>query len=86
MPNNNDIAKLELENRKKLVMSNVEAVDGFTSQSLRLTVSGEKVEIFGENIKITSYNKTSGSFVAEGLFSQIKYCGEKLSFFKRIFK
>lgn len=86
MQNNNEIAKLELENRKKLLMSKVEAVNGFTSQSLKLTVAGESVEIYGEDIEISSFNKTTGALSCEGKFNSIKYCGEKLSFFKKIFK
>jgi hypothetical protein len=86
MQSNNEIAKLELENRKKLVMSKVEAVNGFTSQSLKLTVAGEGVEIYGEDIKISSFNKTTGALMCDGKFNGIKYCGEKIPFIKKIFK
>lgn len=78
--------KLELENRTKLSMSGVETVDGFSEQALNLTVSGEKVRISGENIKITSYNKSTGNLTADGSFSEIKYSYKKQSALKRLFK
>lgn len=87
MPNNNqEIDKLTLEGRKKLQMSSVEEVDGFSEQSLKLTVSGVKVVVLGENIKITSFNKATGSLTAEGIINEFKYLGAKKSFIKRIFK
>ncbi len=84
--NNQEIDKLCLESRKRLQMSSVEAVDGFTEQVLKLTVSGNKVIINGENIKISSYNKSTGNLTAEGTISEIKYLGPKSSLMKRIFK
>ena len=78
--------KLELECRKKLAMSGVETVDGFTEQSLNLTVAGEKVRISGDNIKITSYNKGTGNLTADGTFYEIKYTRKKEPLAKRLFK
>lgn len=78
--------KLELECRKKLAMSGVETVDGFTEQSLNLTVAGEKVRISGDSIKITSYNKGTGNLTADGKFYEIKYTRKKEPIAKRLFK
>ena len=78
--------KLELFGRRKLAMSAVESVDGYSEQSLNLTASGTKVRIFGEKIKITSYNKGAGTLTADGVFSEIKYNAKKTPFIKRIFK
>ncbi len=87
MPSNvNESDKLSLEGRKKLTMSGVEAVDGFTDQALRLTVGGSKVIVQGENLKITAYNKATGALSADGIISEIKYAGKKAPFLKRIFK
>ncbi len=77
---------LVLEGRKKLSMTCVEAVDGFSEQSLKLTVKGNKVAVFGENIKITAYNKNTGSLSAEGDFTEIKYNLKKQPLIKRLFK
>ena len=78
--------KLILEARKKLSMTGVETVDGFSEQSLKLTVSGNKVIICGENIKITAFNKSTGNLSAEGTFTEIKYNHKKTPFIKRLFK
>ncbi len=81
-----DADRLILDGRKRLTMTGVTAVDGFTEQDLKLTVGGVKVQIFGESIKITAYNKATGSLTADGLFSQIKYNVKKTPLSKRLFK
>ncbi|MBQ6921645.1 MAG: YabP/YqfC family sporulation protein [Clostridia bacterium] len=86
MENGNFNDKLELFGRRKLAMTMVESVNGFSEQALLLTVSGTKVKISGEKIKITSYNKATGTFTADGEFSDIKYGVKKTPLFKRIFK
>lgn len=86
MENQINSDKLELIGRKRLAMSAVEAVDGFSEQSLNLTVAGVKVRITGEKIKISSFNKASGTLTAEGVFGEIRYNAKKERFFKKIFK
>ena len=81
---NND--KLEIIGRKRLAMCGVEAVDGFSEQALNLTVSGVKVKITGEKIKITAFNKATGTLTADGIFNEIKYNAKKTPLLKRIFK
>ena len=81
-----EIDKLCLDGRKKLSMSGVEMVDSFSDQSLKLTVSSNKVIINGDNIRITSYDKDKGLFNAEGNFLEIKYIRKKGSIVKRLFK
>ena len=78
--------KLTLEGRKRLMMTGVTAVDGFTDQILKLTVGENKVQISGESIKITAYNKATGSLMADGLFTEIKYNVKKPPITKRLFK
>ncbi len=77
---------LVLDGRNKLTMTCVEAVDAFSEQTLKLTVKGNKVTIFGENIKITAYNKNTGNLNAEGDFIEIKYNAKKQPLIKRLFK
>jgi len=78
--------RLVLDARKSLSMTGVQSVDGFSNQYLNLTVFGNKVRIVGENIKISSYNKSTGSFTADGIFTEIKYNHKKVPFVKRLFK
>ena len=69
--------KLVLDGRKRLSMTGVQSVDGFSDQVINLTVSGNKVRIIGDGLKITAYNKATGSLSADGNFTEIKYNGKK---------
>ncbi len=87
MPNNEvQVDKLTLDGRKRLLMTGVDTVDGFSEQFLKLTVGGSKVEVLGSNIKITAYNKSNGNLSADGDFSAVKYDVKKIPLIKRIFK
>ena len=86
MQNQVNSDRLEIVGRKRLAMNGVETVDGFSEQALNLTVSGVKMKITGEKIKITAYNKASGTLMADGIFNEIKYNAKKTPFFKRVFK
>lgn len=83
---NNEIQRLTLEGQKRLNMSGVESVDGFTDQQLKLTVSGNRVLVTGEGIRITAYSKGSGNLQADGKFTSIKYDVRKAPLIKRVFK
>lgn len=86
MQNQIETHKLELDARKRLLMTGVESVDGFSEQVLNLSVMGSKLKISGENIKITAYNKATGNLTADGVFNEIKYLTKKPPIVKRIFK
>jgi len=81
-----DLPKLCLDAQKKLNMSGVTAVDSFSENVLKLTVSGNRVTVSGDNIKITSFSKSTGSLTADGHFTSIKYEGSKSPIVKRLFK
>ena len=78
--------KVILECRKHLTITGVESVDGFNEQCLKLTVMGSKMQILGENIKISAFNKVNGNLCAEGSIYEIKYFNKKQPIVKRIFK
>lgn len=78
--------KLVLDSRKNISLSAVETVDGFNEQMLKLTVNGTKLQIVGDNIKITAFNKANGNLCAQGDFYEIKYSHQKQPLVKRIFK
>ena len=78
--------KLILEARKRLSMGGVESVDNFSPQGLKLTVSGGKIVVGGDGIKIIAFDKATGNLTAEGTFTEIKYFDKSQSLIKRIFK
>ena len=78
--------RLELQERKKLTMTGVDSVDGFNEEVLNLTVSGSKMKVSGEGIKITAYNKNSGELCAEGLFNEIKFSKKSVPLLRKFFK
>ena len=86
MPNEQDLQVLTLEGQKRLTMTGVESVDGFSEQSLKLTLAGKRVLVTGSHIKITSFNKATGSLTADGMCDSVRYDAKKGSFFKRVFK
>ena len=71
--------KLILEGRKNFSMTGVQAVDGFSEQCLKLTVSGNKVIVTGENIKITAFNKCISI-----LTNKEKIINKYLPFFRKL--
>ena len=77
---------LTLTAGKRLTMTCVTAVDGFTDTSLKLTVGKRRVIISGANIKIAAYDNVKGTFTADGSFNKISYEGEKTSLVKKLFK
>ena len=78
--------KVCLENKRKLSMTGIKSVDGFSEQYLKLTLSDGRAIISGEKIKITSYNNQLGNLSADGLFSEIKFINKSEPFIKKLFK
>ena len=78
--------KLILEGRKSLSLTNVSEVNAFNETTLKLTILDSKLTVLGENIKIVSFNKENGNFVADGIFNEIKYNYKKPTLIKRILK
>ncbi|MBQ9081130.1 MAG: YabP/YqfC family sporulation protein [Clostridia bacterium] len=77
---------LTVEQRKKISMTGVESVTSFSPQQINLTLANGKLTVTGDNLKVTAFSKTSGTFSATGNILGIKYNsshGGKLSgFFK----
>lgn len=86
MQQTDDIQRLTLEGQKRLNMNGVESVDGFSDRELRLTVSGNRVLVAGDGIRITAYSKGTGNLQADGKFTAIKYDFKKAPLLKRVFK
>ena len=64
---------LTLEDRRKISLTGVESVDAFSDKCIRLTVSGIKLSIEGEKLKILSFSEGSGNFAASGEVSSLRY-------------
>jgi len=78
--------RLTLDGRKKLTITSVDEVLGFSDKELKLSVSGSRLTVLGNDIKISAFNKEGGFFTAEGEFCEIKFGELKSSFLKRFFK
>ena len=77
---------LTLENRKNIKITGVQSVDGFSEQTLSLTINDNKLKIVGEKLKIISFDKVTGEFNADGVINDIKYNAKKQPLIKRLFK
>lgn len=71
---------LTLEDEKKLSITGVANVEGFSEQAIYLTINGQKATILGEHLKILAFSEGSGNFSAVGEVNCIKFGkGKKLS-------
>ena len=77
---------LTLENRKHFTLSGVKSVDSFSSQAIKLTTDGGRVNVMGENLKVLSFSKQTGAFSAEGRVDAIRFSGAKTGIFKKVFR
>jgi len=78
--------KLCIDARKRLTMTGVEQVDGYSESALKLTVNRTKVTIRGNGLKITAFNKATGNLSCDGDIAEVSYGGKKTPFLKRLFK
>ena len=72
--------------RKKLTINGVKTVDYFSDKVLKLSLLGKNLTITGSEIKVNSFNQSTGQFSADGNFISITFDGEKKTLLKRIFK
>lgn len=77
---------LTVENRRRLNMTGVVSVDGFSEEVIRLSLSDGKTVISGEGLKIVGFSKQTGTLTAEGLVHAIRFAGKRAPLLKRIFK
>ena len=77
--------QLSIEQRKNIVVGGVESVKSFSSTRIELVLCENKMRmtITGENLKISGFSKTNGTFTATGTVESVKYGGGLKS---RIFK
>lgn len=77
---------LTIEQQKKISLTGVGSVDGFSETEIRLTVNGKKLKIFGSHLKVLAFSQGSGNFAASGEITALKFGARKGKFFQRLFK
>ncbi len=86
MQNETISSVLTIEQQKKITMTGVDSVDGFSESEIKLTVNGKRVTISGAGLKVLAFSKGSGNFSASGEVSAVKYGGAKGKTLQRLFK
>lgn len=76
---------ISIENRKKFSATQIQSVDSFSSNQLVLSYSGGRIVVTGSDLKITSFSKSNGSFVATGMINGVRYA-QKGAGLKKLFK
>ena len=82
----NDGHILTVENRKRLSVTQVEAVESFSPTQLVLIYVGGKIVVTGSDMKITSFSKSSGSFSASGTITSVKYMQKGVGLRQKLFR
>ena len=75
-----------IENQKKITLSGVLSIEGFTTQQIILELATGKAVVFGSGLKIAGFTKSGGQFVAVGNIKGMRFCNKQDKFLKRIFK
>ena len=68
---------LVLENRKRLVMSGVKEVEGFTESEVRLFTDMGQLTVKGKNLKVEQVSTDSGEMIMTGDLIQLLIYSEK---------
>lgn len=74
-----------IEQQKKITVTGVLSVDGFTSREIRITLDSGRAMIAGEGLKIVSFSKANGNFSAVGKIAGIRFFGRQEKLTKRLF-
>lgn len=77
---------VHIENQKKITLSGVLSIEGFTTQQIILELATGKVIVFGSSLKIAGFTKAGGQFIAIGNIKGLRFCNKQDKFLKRLFK
>lgn len=68
---------IQIDNRKIVTATGVEAVKSFSPSKIELRLAGSKTTLtfFGSDFKITGFSKESGTFRAGGAVDSFRYGG-----------
>ena len=87
--NNHIIQNVIIESRKKLNISGVRQVISFDDETVLLDTLLGRMTIKGENVKIESFNSSTGDLVAVGTIHAVVYMAGENSgggFISRLFR
>ena len=62
----NNLHSLVMENRKKLVISGVKEVEGFTETEVRLYTDMGQITVKGRNLKVNQVSTETGELIMNG--------------------
>ena len=62
----NGLHSLVMENRKKLVISGVKEVEGFTETEVRLYTDMGQITVKGKNLKVNQVSTETGELIMNG--------------------
>ncbi|MBQ7164444.1 MAG: YabP/YqfC family sporulation protein [Clostridia bacterium] len=82
----NGLQILSLEERKRLTLTCVQAVDSFTEEKIRLKVKTGSLVVTGEKLKINAFSESTGAFSCEGIINSLSFAEKKENLVKRIFR
>lgn len=77
---------VSIENQKKITLTGVLSIEGFTTQQIILELTSGKAIVFGSELKIAGFTKAGGQFIAIGKIKGMRFCNKQDKFLKRIFK
>ena len=73
-----------IEGQKKIALTGVESVDGFTAQQISLTLTGGRAHIAGDELKIAGFSKQDGSFTATGRVTGVRFGAKRAKLWKKL--
>ncbi len=87
--NLNTVQNVIIESRKRLNISGVKDVTSFDDETILLDTVFGRMTIKGENIRIESFNTTTGDIVANGKIHAVVYMSDAKTsggFFSRLLR
>ena len=87
--NLNTVQNVIIESRKRLNISGVKDVTSFDDETILLDTVFGRMTIKGENIRIESFNTTTGDIVTNGKIHAVVYMSDAKTsggFFSRLFR
>ena len=82
----NDMQILSLEERRRVNITRVTAVEAFTDEKIRLKTDCGTLIITGEKLKIGNFSEATGAFSCGGNIISLSFSAKRENFVKRLLK